>query len=133
METQRLSDSEVEELSRISSRVIGAAIEVHRVLGPGLLEPLYENALCAELQSRQIAYVRQVGVPAYYKQKLLGEYRIDLIVEDRLVIEVKAVASIVPLFKVQLRTYLRLTGKRLGLILNFNAPVMKDGLSRVIL
>src|SRR5262245_61095186 len=132
METQRLRDSEIEELSKITRRIIGAAIEVHRVLGPGLLEPLYEKALCAELEARSIKYMRQITVPAHYKQLLLGEHRIDLIVEDAIVVEVKSAAKIIPLFEVQLRTYLRLTGKRLGLILNFNAPLMIDGVSRVI-
>jgi len=133
METQRHKDTEIEKINPVTFRIIGAAIEVHRLLGPGLVESIYEPALCVELQLRQLRYARQVPVAAMYKGHLVGEYRVDLIVEDSVVVEVKSVAAIAPIMDVQLRTYLRLTGKRLGLILNFNAKVMKEGVSRIVL
>ena len=81
-EPQRLGDTELEELNVITSRIIGCAIEVHRTLGPGLLEAMYETALCIELENAGIPYVRQMRVPAYYKGRLLGEYRVDLVIAD---------------------------------------------------
>jgi GxxExxY protein len=127
---QRHRDTELEALTPLSSEIIGAAIEVHRILGPGLLESIYLTALCIELEDRSIKFVRQVCVPAFYKGRSLGNYRVDLIVEDKIVVEVKSVAAVVPLFEAQLITYLRLTHKRLGLLLNFNAPLLKDGIVR---
>ncbi|OLC74426.1 MAG: hypothetical protein AUH72_21790 [Acidobacteria bacterium 13_1_40CM_4_65_8] len=127
---QRHKDTELEALTPLSSEIIGAAIEVHRVLGPGLLESMYLPALCIELEDRSIKFVRQVRVPAYYKGRSLGDYRVDLIVDDKIVVEVKSVAAILPVFESQLITYLRLTRKRLGLILNFNAPLLKQGIVR---
>jgi len=103
---------------------------VHRALGPGLLESLYEAALCIELDERRICYARQVRVPALYKRRSLGEYTVDLIVEDAVVVEVKSVAHVIPVFEAQLITYLRLTHKRLGLLINFNTELLKDGIIR---
>jgi len=127
---QRHRGTEFEDLNRITQRIIGAAIEVHRALGPGLLESLYEAALCIELDERRIRYARQVRVPALYKRRSLGEYTVDLIVEDLVVVEVKSVAHLLPVFESQLITYLRLTGKRLGLLINFNTDLLKNGIVR---
>jgi GxxExxY protein len=91
------------------SALFGAAIEVHRALGPGLFEGLYDAALCIEFDERGIKYTRQVKVPAFYKGRSLGDYKVDLIVEDLVVVEVKSVAHVLPVFESQLITYLRLT------------------------
>jgi GxxExxY protein len=121
------------EINELSQAVIGAAIEVHRTLGPGLLESIYEAALIHELGLRSIGAESQVILPVVYKQAKLGEgYRIDLLVEDRLVVEIKAVENLIPLFEAQLLTYLRLSGKPLGLLINFNVPVLKSGIKRVV-
>lgn len=121
------------EINVLSQAVIGAAIEVHRTLGPGLLESIYEAALIHELGLRGIEAESQVILPVVYKQAKLGEgYRIDLLVEDRLVVEIKAVENLIPLFEAQLLTYLRISGKLLGLLINFNVPVLKSGIKRVV-
>jgi len=130
---QRHGDPETDGLSPLTSPIIGAAIEVHRVLGPGLLEPIYETAMCIELDDCGVTFVRQSRVPAYYKGRLLGEYRIDLIVGDLVVVEVKSVVSVLPVFEAQLLTYLRLTGKRVGLLINFHSRLLKDGIRRMVL
>jgi GxxExxY protein len=130
---QSHGDTELEQINVVTERIIGAAIEVHRVLGPGLIESIYEAALCFELDDRGIKYSRQVSIPAYYKGRLLGDYRVDFIVEDLGVLEVKSVATVVPVFRAQLLTYLRLTGKRVGLLLNFNSRLMKEGIDRLAL
>lgn len=132
-EPQRHRDTEDERSRSLTSRIIGAAIEVHRVLGPGLLEPMYESALCVELDQRGLHYVRQFRVPAFYKGRRLGDYRIDLIVEDQVVVEVKCVTNVLPLFDAQLLTYMRLTKKRVGLLINFHTPLLKDGVTRKVL
>src|SRR5690349_20754237 len=126
---QRHGDTELENLSPLTSQIIGAAIEVHRILGPGLLEPIHEKATCIELDDRRIAYVRQSRAPAYYKGRLLGEYRVDLIVDDAVVVEIKSVGAVTGVFEAQVLTYLRLTRKRIGLLLNFNSRLMKEGIS----
>ena len=125
--------TENEQRDPLTRQIIGAAIEVHRVLGPGLLESIYEKALCIELDTRGLKYARQLEVPAYYKGRLLGTYYVDLLVEDLVVVEVKSVTAIVPVFEAQLITYMRLTKKRRGLLLNFHSPVLKDGITRRVL
>ena len=125
--------TEFDELNSLSSSIIGAAIEVHRVLGPGLLEAMYEAAMCIELDDRRLKYTCQTRIPAYYKGRLLGEYHVDLMVEDAIIVEVKSVAALSPVFDAQLLTYMRLTTKRLGLLLNFNSRLMKDGIKRLVL
>jgi GxxExxY protein len=125
---RRLGDSE-----GLTSRIIGSAIEVHRVLGPGLPELLYERALCLELESREIKFEQQVRAPAYYKGRLLGAYRIDLIVNQTVVVEVKSVAALTPVFDAQMLTYLRLTDTHVGLLINFNSRLLKEGLRRFVL
>jgi len=116
-----------------SNSIIGAAIEVHRHLGPGLLEGAYELAPWHELGLRGLRSTRQLRLPATYKGIELPEsYRIDLLVEDLVIIEVKVVEKLVPIHEVQLLTYLRFANKRLGLLLNFHAAVMRDGVKRVV-
>jgi GxxExxY protein len=117
----------------LSRRVIGCAIEVHRHLGPGLMESVHETCMCEELASAGLLFDRQRRVPVVYKGRTLDEYyQMDLIVEQTLVLEIKAVHQIHPIHEAQLRTYLRMNGLPLGLVLNFNAIQMKEGISRVI-
>ncbi len=119
-------------INELSGLVIGAAIEVHKVLGPGLLESAYENCLCHELQLRNVIFERQKPLPITYKGvKLDCGYRLDVVVQGMLVLEVKACDRIEPIHQAQLLTYLKLSGLSLGLLLNFNVPVMRDGIVRV--
>jgi len=118
----------------ISRQVIGAAIEVHRTLGPGLLESVYEECLFYELGLRGLRCERQVDVPVVYKDlESAGLLRADLVVEGVILVELKAVDRIAPIHEAQLMTYLRLTGIRVGLILNFNAMTLKNGIVRKVL
>ena len=128
-ETQRLRGVENE----ITERVIGASIEVHRHLGPGLLESAYEECLCSEMSQRAIHYERQVTTPLCYKGVLLEvSYRIDLLVEELVVVEIKANEMLLPVHSAQLLTYLKLSNKRVGLLINFNMSVLKNGIKRVV-
>ncbi|HZS38996.1 MAG TPA: GxxExxY protein [Polyangia bacterium] len=122
-----------EELDRRAADVVDAAIEVHRVLGPGLLESLYEQALCLELQLRGVPFRRQVAIGITYKGTLIGEHRLDLLVAERLVVELKAVEALMPVHGVQVRSYLKATRCILGLLINFNVPLLKLGIQRIIL
>ena len=116
----------------LTEQVIGAAIEVHRALGPGLLESAYEECLCVELGLRDIRFQSQVDLPVVYKEhRANAGYRLDLVVEDSVVVEIKAVERLLPLHEAQLLTYLRLSGIATGLLLNFNVPVLKDGIRRM--
>jgi GxxExxY protein len=117
--------------SALSGTVIGLAIEVHRHLGPGLLESAYEECLCFELRHAEIPHVRQLKLPVSYKGNELDcSYQLDVVVGNRVVIEVKAVEQILPIHEAQLLTYLRLSGIPLGLLLNFNVSMLKDGIRR---
>ncbi len=117
----------------ISEAVIGAAIEVHRHLGPGLLESVYEQALCHELHLRSLNFRRQQSVPISYKgAKLAADLRLDLIVQEKVIVDLKAKEQLSPIDRPQLLTYLRLTGLQLGLIINFHSAVLKTGLVRVV-
>ena len=119
---------------RLSGQIIGMAIDVHRQLGPGLLESAYESCLCFDLAEAGIAYTRQVPLPLRYKGiRLNCGYRMDVVVDDKIVLEIKAVQQVMPIHKAQLLTYLRLSGHRVGLLINFNAVVLKDGLHRLML
>ena len=120
-------------INKLTERIIGAGIEVHRLLGPGLTEPIYDRALCIEFDERRISYVRQLPVPAHYKGRVLGRYRIDFIVEDLVVVEIKSCERMLPLFEAQLLTYLRVTGKRAGLLINFNSKLLTEGIKRLVL
>ena len=117
----------------LTEQIIGCAIEVHRHLGPGLLESVYESALCIELGSVGLPFTRQIGVPVFYKGELIAEHRPDLIIRDEVIVEIKSVERFNPVFLAQMLTYLRITGLHVGLILNFNRSVMKDGVRRVSL
>ena len=122
------------ELNKISEQIIGAAIEVHKALGPGLLESAYEGCLCRELDLRGIPFERQRPLPVQYKGAQLDcGYRLDLLVEGAVVVEIKAVVAIEPIHEAQLLTYLKLGAWKLGLLINFNVPVLKDGIRRRIL
>ncbi|GAC21992.1 GxxExxY protein [Paraglaciecola arctica] len=121
------------EQNELSGIVVGSAIEVHRHLGPGLLESAYESCLNHELELRGLHVKRQVYLPLNYKgKKLDAGYRLDLLIEDLVIVEIKAASSIEKIHKAQLLTYLKLTGLRLGLILNFNVPILKNGICRMI-
>src|SRR5262245_10514826 len=117
----------------LPEQVIGAAIEVHRILGPGLLESVYEECLCRELGLRSLGYRRQAELPVVYKgMKLDYSFRPDVVVAERVVVELKTVEKLLPIHEAQLLTYLKLSGIRLGLLLNFNVPLLKDGIKRLI-
>jgi GxxExxY protein len=122
------------EINDLTREVIGAAIEVHRALGPGLMESAYEECLCRELALRGIGVERQLSLPVEYKGVRLDcGYRLDLLVEQSVVVEIKSVSSIESIHEAQLLTYLKLGGWRVGLLINFNVPVLKDGIRRRIL
>ena len=122
-----------EELDRLAYAVIGAAIEVHRLLGPGFLESVYEGALCVELQQRGIPFVRQPVVAVTYKGQRVGEGRIDLLVGNALIVELKAVEKLTSIHSAQVISYLKMTNQKLGLLINFNVPILKEGIKRIIL
>jgi len=117
----------------LSTAIIGAAIEVHKVLGPGLLESAYQAALSREFALQGLQFEREVNLPVVYKGLRLDcGYRLDFVVEGKVVVELKSVERIEPIHVAQLMTYMRLSGKKLGLLLNFNVPQMKDGIRRVV-
>jgi GxxExxY protein len=121
-------------LELLASEIVDAALSVHTELGPGLLESIYEESLCRELKMRGIAYARQVPVPVIYKGERLSEcLRLDILVDDEIIIELKAQENAHPVWEAQLLSYLKLTEKRLGFILNFNVPIMKKGIRRFIM
>jgi GxxExxY protein len=128
------SSDEISRANELSHRVIGAAIEVHRYLGPGLLESAHQACLERELTLRGIPFESQVPLPVEYKGIQLDcAYRLDLIVGGLVVLELKSVDKIEPIFEAQLMTYLRLTGLWLGMLMNFNVPVLKDGIRRRVM
>ncbi len=119
---------------RVATALIDAAFAVHKTLGPGLVEPVYEACLCYELSQRNIKFRKQLDLPVVYKNvRLDAKLRIDLLVEECLIVELKSVERIHPLFEAQLLTYMKLTNQRLGLLINFNVPLFKDGIKRMIL
>jgi len=118
----------------VTQRVLGAAIEVHRALGPGLLESAYEECLCHELQLRRLTFDRQVDLPIAYKDIHLDcGYRLDIVVQNSVILELKSVEKLLPVHEAQLLTYLRLSDIRVGLLVNFNVPVLKAGIVRRVL
>jgi len=120
-------------LNRVSSQIIGAAIEVHKAIGPGLLESAYEECLCHELSLRQVPFARQVPLPVEYKGARLDcGYRLDLLVAKAVVVELKAVVQIEAIHEAQLLSYLKLGGWPLGLLINFNVPVLRGGIKRIV-
>ena len=124
---------EKKRLNEITEDIIGAAIEVHRALGPGLLESAYEACLAFELAEQGLRVERQKPLPVVYKKvKLDCGYRLDLLVEESVIVEIKAVAALTPLHKAQLLSYLRLSGCRVGLLINFNVEVLRNGIKRLV-
>ncbi len=120
-------------INEITEHIISAAVEVHKILGPGLLESAYEECLCHELAQRSIRFCRQEPLPVFYKGlKLDCGYRLDLLVENAVVVEIKAISSVEPIHKAQLLTYLRLGTWKVGLLINFNVPILKQGIHRMV-
>jgi GxxExxY protein len=132
-ERPRLSELELKKISILTEKIIGCAIGVHKHLGPGLLESLYENAMSLELNTAGLRHVRQVGVPVKYRGQVIGEHRLDLLVEDTVVVELKSVERLDPVFEAQVLTYLRISNKRVGLLINFNSRLLSKGIQRFIL
>jgi GxxExxY protein len=120
-------------VDQIARDVIGAAIEVHRVLGPGFLESVYEEAMTIELQIRGLRFERQTAVALEYKGQPVGSQRLDLLVDGSVIVEMKAVEALQPIHTAQVLSYLRATGVVLGLLINFNVPVLKQGVKRLVL
>lgn len=119
---------------RVATAVLDGAFAVHRTLGPGLLESVYEVCLCHELNQRGMAFTSQASLPIVYAGiRLDAGLRLDLLVENRVVVELKAVETLLPVFDAQVLTYLKLTGMRLGPLINFNVPVLKQGVKRIVL
>ena len=120
-------------INDLTGDVIGAAIEVHKALGPGLLESTYEQCLCIELGLRNLAYERQKEIPITYKGVNLDcAYRLDIVISNQLIVELKACEEIQPIHEAQLLTYLKLSGIKVGLLINFNVPVLKEGIKRLV-
>jgi GxxExxY protein len=123
---------EFKDINDLTREVIGAAIEVHKALGPGLLESAYEECLCHELKLRGIQFERQVELPIEYKgTKLNCGYRMDIVANDQLILELKSCEALHPIYEAQLLTYLKLTHRKVGLLINFNVPVLKEGIKRL--
>ena len=128
---KQLTDMDKPE-NKLAGRIIEAAITVHRELGPGLLESVYHTCLCRELTVMGLNVQREVSVPVIYKGEQTGQLlRLDLMVENLLVVEIKSSFELLPVFKLQLNTYLKISQKRLGLLINFNVPLLKDGIVRI--
>ena len=121
------------DINDITSEIISAAIKVHKVMGPGLFESVYEEVLAYELTKRGFKAERQVDVPVYYEDiKMDVGFRVDLFVNNKVIVEIKSVEKIIPLNKKQILNYIRLTGLEVGLLINFNEELLKDGLTRLI-
>jgi GxxExxY protein len=124
----------MEEKDAITGEVIAAAIEVHRILGPGLLESIYQRALCHEMMLRSMVFQDQRPVPVNYKDVNLGDdLRLDFVVADHVIVELKTVEQLLPIHEAQLITYLKLTGLHVGLLINFNVRLLRDGIKRMVL
>ncbi len=119
-------------INQITEAIIGCAVEVHRCLGPGLLETTYEAALCVELEDQGLKYQRQLTFPVSFKGRAIGEYRVDLIVENAVIVEIKSVDRFDPAFEAQVLTYLRVTRMAVGLLIKFNSRLLKDGVKRFV-
>jgi len=121
-------------LNELSSKIIGAALEVHKELGPGLLESVYEACLCHELSKQNVSFDSQVDLPIIYKGEITNKtYRVDILVENCIIVELKAVDTISPIHEAQLLTYMKLLNINLGLLINFNVDILKNGIRRKIL
>ena len=131
---KQMNQDQMNRLNSITQQIIGAAIAVHKEFGPGLLESVYEVCLMQEMENNGLKVASQVELPLWYKGKLTDKkFRIDLLVEDGIIVELKAVDSLLPIHEAQLLTYMRLTNKHLGLLINFNVPLLKDGIIRRII
>lgn len=117
----------------LTRKIIACAIEVHKRLGPGLLEKLYKEALIIELELNKLKAEKNVQIPVEYKGKSIGDYYIDLLVDDKVILELKSVERHDPIFEAQILSYMKLTGKKVGLLINFNSKLVKDGIKRFIL
>lgn len=127
------SEALPETVQQTAREVVDAAFRVHRILGPGLLESVYEACFAYELEKRALSYARQVSLPVMYDGLAIeAGLRLDLLVNDCVIVEVKAVEKTLPVHEAQLLTYLKLTDKRLGLLINFNVPLIKDGIRRLV-
>ena len=115
----------------LTQRIIGCAISVHKALGPGLMEATYEEAFCLELTDESLTFTRQVGVPVFYKGRIIGEYRPDLVVEGRVVVEIKSVERLIGVHQAQVLAYMRVLNVPVGLLLNFNSEVLRTGIKRL--
>ncbi len=127
------TEVKLETINAMTERIIGYGIEVHKQLGPGLLESIYESALCVELELAGLRYERQVPVSVSYKTRTIGDLRLDLVVENLVLVEIKSVERIEPVFEAQVLTYLKVSGKKVGLLINFNSRLLKTGIQRFIL
>lgn len=123
----------IDDLNELTKKIIGCAIEVHRQLGPGLLESIYEKALCIELSLIGLKFENQKSIIVQYKNKRIGEFKIDILVENSIVLELKSVERFDPVFEAQLLSYMKLGNYKLGLLINFNHKLLKDGIKRIIL
>ncbi len=122
-----------EELNKLSKKILDASIEVHRIMGPGLLESVYEECLIEELKSRKIRVANQVELPLIYKKKKLKkEFRLDILVENEIILELKTVERLLPVHEAQIISYLKLADKKLGFLINFNVSLLKFGFSRFV-
>ncbi|HZQ05913.1 MAG TPA: GxxExxY protein [Anaerolineae bacterium] len=120
-------------LNQVTDQIIGAAIEVHRLLGPGLLESAYEACLAYELAQRNLKFEQQKPLPITYKQvKLDCGYRLDFLIEENVIVELKSVDQILPIYEAQLLSYLKISNKQVGLLINFNTPLLKQGVRRIV-
>lgn len=125
--------SQSEKQDPLTYKIVGAAIEVHRILGPGLLENVYEDALCVEFADRKFNFERQKAIDIKYKGRDIGNLIADIIVENCVIVELKSVETLLPIHEAQLLTYLKLMNLRVGLLINFNVPVLIDGVKRRVL
>ena len=123
----------IDDLNELIKKIIGCAIEVHRQLGPGLLESIYEKALCIEFSFVGLKFENQKSIVVQYKNKRIGEFRIDILVEKSIVLELKSVERFDPVFEAQLLSYMKLGNYKIGLLINFNSHLLKDGIKRLIL
>lgn len=123
----------MDDLNKISDRIIGCAIEVHRNLGAGLSENIYQKALCMELKLAGLNIEFEKAINVNYRDEMIGQFRIDIVVEDKIILELKSVERYDPLFEAQLLSYMKLGGFKLGLLINFNNKLFKDGIKRIIL
>jgi GxxExxY protein len=129
---RRVAEAQRTAMKELTEKIIGASIEIHRALGPGLLESAYRECLCYELSQAGLFFKKEVPLPVVYKNvKLDCGYRLDIIIEDKLILELKAIEKLLPIHEAQLLTYLKITGLTLGLLINFNVPLLKDGVKRI--